>query len=248
MNGKSHIDAVWYASRRHGRATSLLADDVSRSTGRVRGWKERKGWWKVYEREWERERFAEISLFLLAPTVISAKLKLPKEVSFASVNPPTRLVPPQLIFFVSLAHFTLVRRPPHARHFFASCQPTSQPAKSFSDVAPTDKWSALRLPACGHYWSMRFSVFPPVFLSSFFTPLFFSPSRSSLCASFHRLSDVYALSSLHWLCLHFILRHAPLLSFSFPEDTHSFVTIVGNGEEVAESMASASSWLVLILL
>lgn len=181
MNGKSHIGAVWYASRRHGRATSLVADDVSRSTGRARGEKRGENDGR-YTRKGERERFAKISLFLLAPTVISAKLKLPKEVSFASVNPPTRPVPPQLIFFVSLAHFTLVRRPPHARHFFAFCQPTNQPAKSFSDVAPTDKWSALRLPACGHYWSMRFSVFSPVFLSSFFiSPFFFTIPFFALC-------------------------------------------------------------------
>ena len=52
------------------------------------------------------------------------------------------------LFFVSLAHFTLVRRPSHASHFFASCQPTNQAAKSSSDVAPTDKWSALGLPGC----------------------------------------------------------------------------------------------------
>jgi len=123
-----------------------------------------------------------------------------------------------------------------------SLPPANQPAKSFSDVAPTDKWSALRLPACGHYWSMRFSVFSPVFLSSFFTPLFF-PSRPSLYASLPIFPSVPPCP-----CLHFILRHAPLLSFSFPENTHSFVTIVGNGEEVDESMASASSRLVLILL
>lgn len=146
----------------------------------------------MYEEGRRRAFLAEISLFLLAPTVISAKLKLPKEVSFASVNPPTRpILPPQLIFFVSLPHFTLVRRPPHARHFFCLL-PTNQAAKSSSDVAPTDKWSALRLPACGHYWSMRFSVFPPVFLSSFFTlpspPPFFPHPVSSLYASFHRLS------------------------------------------------------------
>lgn len=91
-----------------------------------------------------------------------------------SVNPPTRPIPPQPIFFVSLAHSTLVRRPPHARHFFASCQPTNQPAKSFSDVAPTDKWSALGLPACGHYWSMRFSVLLPSFSRHFFLSFLFS--------------------------------------------------------------------------
>ena len=102
--------------------------------------------------------------------MISAKLKLPKEVSFASpLLPPTHFAPLPLTppFFVSLAHFTLVRRPSHARHFFASCQPTNQAAKSSSDVAPTDKWSALGLPACGHYWSMRFSVLlPSVFFPS----------------------------------------------------------------------------------
>lgn len=83
--------------------------------------------------------------------------------------PPTRPAPSLSLplFFVSLAHFTLVRRPSHARHFFASCQPTNQAAKSSSDVAPTDKWSALGLPACGHYWSMRFSVLlPSVFFPS----------------------------------------------------------------------------------
>lgn len=111
-----------------------------------------------------------------------------------AVNPPTRPIPPQPIFFVSLAHSTLVRRPPHARHFFASCQPTNQPAKSFSDVAPTDKWSALGLPACGHYWSMRFSVLLPSFSRHFFLSFFF-PSHLSFYTSFHRLSD--ALSSLH---------------------------------------------------
>lgn len=85
-------------------------------------------------------------------------------------------LPPQPIFFVSLVHSTLVRRPPHARHFFASCQPTNQPAKSFSDVAPTDKWSALGLLACGHYWSMRFSVLLPSFSRHFFILLFSIPS------------------------------------------------------------------------
>lgn len=127
-------------------------------------------------------------------------------------------------------------------------QPTNQPAKSFSDVAPTDKWSALGLPACGHYWSMRFSVLLPSFSRHFFYPSFF-PSHLSFYTSFHRLSDLPYLPSIP-PCpyLHFILRHAPLLSFSFPEDTHSFVTIVGNGEEVDESMANVSSWLVLIWL
>lgn len=65
-------------------------------------------------------------------------------------------------------------------------QPTSQPAKSSSDVAPTDKWSALGLPACGHYWSMRFSVFLRSF-SRHFLSLFF-PYRPSFYTSFHRLS------------------------------------------------------------
>lgn len=114
--------------RRHGRIMSLVADDVPHSTGQrgsERGEKDDK---EGNARE-ERRKKVEISLFLLAPTVIPAKLKLPKEVSFAPsppVNPPTRPIPPQPIFFVSLAHSTLVRRPPHARHFFASCQPTSQ--------------------------------------------------------------------------------------------------------------------------
>lgn len=163
------------------------------------------------------------------------------------VKPPTRPIPPQPIFFVSLAHSTLVRRPPHARHFFASCQPTNQPAKSFSDVAPTDKWSALGLPACGHYWSMRFSVLLPSFSRHFFILLFFHPIFRSTPLSI--VSPMPYLPSIPpCLYLHFILRHAPLLSFSFPEDTHSFVTIVGNGEEVDESMANASSWLVLIWL
>lgn len=53
--------------------------------------------------------------------------------------------------------------------------PTNQPAKSFSDVAPTDKWSALGLPACGHYWSMRFSVLLLSFSRHFFILLFFHP-------------------------------------------------------------------------
>lgn len=88
---KSDIDAVQYISRRHGRM-SMAADEVSRSNKR----EGRRIWWrgkiKKKERKKEREeetqrergRFAEISLFLLASTVISAKLKLPKEVSFAS--------------------------------------------------------------------------------------------------------------------------------------------------------------------
>lgn len=117
---------------------------------------------------------------------------MPSRPLLSPVNPPTRPIPPQPILFVSLAHSTLVRRPPHARHFFASCQPTSQPAKSCSDVAPTDKWSALGLPACGHYWSMRFSVLLPSFSRHFFYASLF-PSHLSFCTSFHRLSD--ALSS-----------------------------------------------------
>jgi len=94
---------------------------------------------------------------------------------------------------------------------------------------------------------MRFSVLLPSFSRHFFILLFFHP--------IFRSTPLSIVSSMPYLpsippCpyLHFILRHAPLLSFSFPENTHSFVTIVGNGEEVDESMVSASSWLVLIWL
>lgn len=152
---------------------------------------------KMIKREkQERKGERKIFLFLLASTVIPAKLKLPKEVSFApsplpSINPPTRPIPPQPIFFVSLAHFTLVRRPSHARHFFASCQP----AKSFSDVAPTDKWSALGLLACGHYWSMRFSVLLPSFSRHFFILLFLNPIFRSTPLSI--VSSMLYLPSLH---------------------------------------------------
>lgn len=128
--------------------------------------------------------------------------------------PPSPHPPPHFpLFFVSLAHFTLVRRPSRASHFFASCQPTNQAAKSFSDVAPTDKWSALGLPACGHYWSMRFSLLL-LLLLSLLSPLLsprFLPSRIACLSP----------SSFTPSCLHFILRHALSLSFSFPRDTRS---------------------------
>lgn len=69
----------------------------------------------------------------------------------------------------------------------------------------------------------------------------------SVCASFPLVPyRVPSLPRLSPPCLHFILRHALSLSFSFPRDTRSFVTIVGNGVEVEESMASGSSRLLRI--
>lgn len=178
---------------------SLVADDVPRPTGQKgseRGEKDDK----EGEAREERRKKAEISLFLLAPTVIPAKLKLPKEVSFASSPSPLSIHP------LALSHpnpsFSYLLRTPlwfgvlltPGTSLPSANQPTNQPAKSFSDVAPTDKWSALGLPACGHYWSMRFSVHLPSSSRHFFYPSFF-PSHLSFYTSFHRLSD--ALSSLH---------------------------------------------------
>ena len=130
---------------------------------------------------------------------------------------------------VSLAHFTLVRRPSRASHFFASCQPTNQAAKSFSDVAPTDKWSALGLPACGHYWSMRFSL-PFPLLSLPFLPSFSPPvSRAPLPpSSFTPLVFTFYFTSRSFIIF--------LISSGYPFPS---VTIVGNGVEVEESMASS---------
>lgn len=109
------------------------------------------------------------------------------------VNPPTRPIPPQPIFFVSLAHSTLVRRPPHARHFFAFCQPTNQPRASLMLLLQISG----RLLGCLPAGTIGRCVFPSISrlpLVIFFYPSFF-PSHLSFYTSFHRLSD--ALSSLH---------------------------------------------------
>lgn len=74
--------------RRHGRIMSLVADDVPHSTGQEKEGGERgEKNDKEGEAREERRKKVEISLFLLAPTVIPAKLKLPKEVSFAPLSP-----------------------------------------------------------------------------------------------------------------------------------------------------------------
>lgn len=93
------------------------------------------------------------------------------------VNPPTRPYPtPTYLFRISCAlHFGSASSSRQALLcLLPTNQPTNQPAKSFSDVAPTDKWSALGLPACGHYWSMRFSVHLPSSSRHFFLSFFFS--------------------------------------------------------------------------
>lgn len=125
-------------------------------------------------------------------------------------------------------------------------QPTNQPRASLMlllqisgrllGCLPAGTIGRCVFPSSSHL-SLVIFLFFSFFIPSFVLHLFPSSLR---CLIFP--------PSLSCPYLHFILRHAPLLSFSFPEDTHSFVTIVGNGEEVDESMASASSWLVLIWL
>lgn len=113
------------------------------------------------------------------------------------VNPPTRPIPPQPIFFVSLAHSTLVRRPPHARHFFAFCQPTNQPTNQPRASLMLLLQISGRLLGCLPAGTIGRCVFPSTSrlpLVIFFYPSFF-PSHLSFYTSFHRLSD--ALSSLH---------------------------------------------------
>lgn len=113
------------------------------------------------------------------------------------VNPPTRPIPPQPIFFVSLAHSTLVRRPPHARHFFAFCQPTNQPTSQPRASLMLLLQISGRLLGCLPAGTIGRCVFPSTSrlpLVIFFYPSFF-PSHLSFYTSFHRLSD--ALSSLH---------------------------------------------------
>lgn len=112
---------------------SLVADDVSRSTGQGE-WEVSRGmWWRGREEKRKKALlFAEISLFLLAPTVISAKLKLPKEVSFASPSThPLALSHPEPSFsYLSRTSlwFGVLLTPgtslPHAN------QPTNQPRAS----------------------------------------------------------------------------------------------------------------------
>lgn len=195
----------------------------------------------------ERERFAEISLFLLASTVISAKLKLPKEVSFASLSThPLTLSHPN-------SSFSYLSRTPLwfgvLLTLGTSLPPANQPTKPRASLMLLLQISG-RLLGCLRALLVDAFFRPrPVFLSSFFNPLFLHPIlRSTPLSVVSPMLMSYLPSIPPRPRLHFILRHAPLLSFSFPEDTHSFVTIVGNGEEVDESMASASSWLVLIWL
>lgn len=122
-------------------------------------------------------------------------------------------------------------------------QPTRQPRASLMLLLQISG----RLLGCLPAGTIGRCVFPSSSRVIFFLSLFLFPRPISFVPTtalrpLASLRDAYALSfpsSLPRACLHFILHHAPLLSFSFPEDTHSFVTIVGNGEEVDESMASA---------
>lgn len=175
---------------------SLVADDVSRSTGQ-RGSEKGEKDDKEGEAREERRKKAEISLFLLAPTVIPAKLKLPKEVSFAPLSPrqPTHspypspnpsfsyLLRTPLWFGVLLTPGTSL--PP-------ANQPTNQPRASLMLLLQISGRLLGCLPAgtigrCVFPSSSRLS--PVIFLSFFF------PSHLSFYTSFHRLSN--ALSSLH---------------------------------------------------
>lgn len=164
----------------------------------------------------------EISLFLLAPTVIPAKLKLPKEVSFALPPPPLSRQPthspyPTVTYLIRISCALHFGSASFSRQALLCLLPTNQPAKSCSDVAPTDKWSALGLPACGHYWSMRFSVLLPSFSRHFFTLLFFISSfvphlfPSSLrCPIFPTSPSLHAhIYILFYVTLPYYLSHFP---------------------------------------
>lgn len=188
---------------------------------------------------------------LISPTVISAKLKLPKEVSFASPSQPTHSPYPTLtpLFRISRAlHF---RSASSSRQALLCLLPTNQPTNQPRASLMLLLQISGRLLGCLPAGTIGRCVFPSssslslvTFLSLFFLyhPTFYT--------SFRRLADAYALSSLHpaCLCLHFILRHAPLLSFSFPEDTHSFVTIAklgGSGRVDGERFFVVRSNLIL---
>lgn len=154
---------------------------------------------------------------LISPTVISAKLKLPKEVSFASPSQPTHSPYPTLtpLFRISRAlHFGSASS---SRQALLCLLPTNQPAKSFSDVAPTDKWSALGLPACGHYWSMRFSVFLQSFSRHFFYPSFFFTILRSTPLSVVSPMLMPYLPSVPHACVYILFYVMPLYYLShFP--------------------------------
>lgn len=104
---------------------------------------------------------------------------------------PTPTLPPSPSpVFVSLAHSTLVRRPPHARHFFASCQPTDQPTNQPRASLMLLLQISGRLLGCLPAGTIGRCVFPSSSALSpvtFFIPLFFS-SHPSFHTSFHRLS------------------------------------------------------------
>lgn len=134
------------------------------------------------------------------------------------LNPPTHPIPPYppfsylsrtpLWFGVLLTPGTSL--PP-------ANQPTNQPAKSFSDVAPTDKWSALGLPACGHYWSMRFSVFLQSFSRHFFYPSFFFTILRSTPLSVVSPMLMPYLPSIPHACVYILFYVMPLYYLShFP--------------------------------
>lgn len=113
------------------------------------------------ERENERreERALRGDLFILiSPTVISAKLKLPKEVSFASPVLPPTLFPP---FFSYLSRtslwFGVLLMP--ATSLPPANQPTKQPRAPLMLLLQISGRLLGCLAACGHYWSMRFSIF-----------------------------------------------------------------------------------------
>lgn len=170
--------------------------------------KEREG-----ETKRERERFAEISLFLLASTVISAKLKLPKEVSFASpsTHPLTLTHPNSSFSYLSRTPLwfgvllTLGTSLPPAN------QPTNQPRASLMLLLQISG----RLLGCLPAGTIGRCVFPSSSrLSSFFNPFFLL--SFGLYTSFRRLFDAYVLSSLHarvyilfYVTLLYYLSHFP---------------------------------------
>lgn len=144
-----------------------------------------------------RRKKAKISLFLLAPTVIPAKLKLPKEVSFAPSPPlpqpthsPSHPNPSFSYLLCTPLWFGVLLTP--GTSLPPANQPTNQPRASLMLLLQISGRLLGCLPAgtigrCVFPSSSRLS--PVIFLSFSF------PSHLSFYTSFHRLSDV--LSSLH---------------------------------------------------
>lgn len=175
---------------------------ISSSTGHERA---RGGGGRVARREREREREGAVhqDLFILiSPTVISAKLKLPKEVSFASPGLPL----PHFPFFSYLSRTSLwfgVLLVP-ATSLPPANQPTKQPRASLMLLLRISG----RLLGCQPAGTIGRCVSPP------FLPFFFLPPSFPLSST-----PFFRPSSFTPSCLHFILRHALSLSFSFPRDS-----------------------------